>query len=137
MNNEKIENILKNLGIEKVPEDIQKIAKDASDNFSKQLSLSQKHKQHYLLEFLMKSNLTKFAIAATIIIVIIFSLNHFGNSGIAWADVLNNVETAKTVAFRLESESQNQIGTEFWEKGEVKIKGYYQLFNEHESKYWR
>jgi prepilin-type processing-associated H-X9-DG protein len=100
MNNEKIENILKNLGTEKVPEDIQQIAKEASDNFSKQLSLSQKHKQQSLLELIMKSNLTKLAAAAAIILAVFIVFNQFDRSSIAFADMLQNIQNARTLTYQ-------------------------------------
>jgi outer membrane lipoprotein-sorting protein len=99
MNNEKIEDILKNLGTETVPEDIQKIAKEASDNFSKQLSQSQKHKQHSLLEFIMKNNLTKIAAVAVIIIAVLIVFNQFDNSNVAFGQMIQNIQKAKTLVF--------------------------------------
>jgi hypothetical protein len=82
---------------------------------------------------IMKSNIAKIAAAiviiATVLIVIHYSGGSLDGSGVVWADVLKNIKTANTVAFTLESESQNQIGTEFWEQGEVKIEGPYRLFN--------
>ncbi len=70
MNNEKIENVLKKLGAENVHDDIKKIARETSDNFSKELAHSKHHKQYYLLEYIMKNKLTKLAVAAAIIISI-------------------------------------------------------------------
>ena len=99
MNNEKIENILKNLGEERVPDDIQKIAKETSDNFSKQLSPSQKSQQHFLLEFIMKNNLTKLTAAAVIIIAVFVVFPQFGRSNVVFANVVQNIQRAKTLVF--------------------------------------
>jgi hypothetical protein len=64
-----------------------------------------------------------------VVIGVHYSGGSIDGASVAWADVLNNINAAKTVAFILESESENQIGTEFWEKGDVKIKGPYRLFD--------
>ena len=82
MNNEKIENILKKLGSEKVPEDIQKIAKETSDNFYKKLNESKQPKQPYFWEYIMKSKLTKLAAAAAIIIAVFIVSSMFSSSNI-------------------------------------------------------
>jgi len=56
---------------------------------------------------IMKSPITKWAAAAVIIIGVIVGANQFGGSidgaGMAWANVLKNVEQAKTVTFRLKT----------------------------------
>ena len=91
MNNENIEDILKNMGEEKVPEDIQKIAKETSNIFLKKLALSKKTKQHYLLEFIMKSNLAKLAGAASIIVALLIISTQFSRSNLVWADVIEQM----------------------------------------------
>ncbi|MBN2589644.1 MAG: outer membrane lipoprotein carrier protein LolA [Sedimentisphaerales bacterium] len=99
MKNENIKDILKNLGNENVPEDIQKIAKETSDNFSKELAHSKHHEQHYILEFLMKSKITKIATAAAIIIAALVVFNQFDDSNVVFADMIKNIQNAKTLVF--------------------------------------
>jgi len=54
---------------------------------------------------IMKSPITKFAAAAVIIIGVIVGANRFVSSfeSVAWANVVRNVEQAKTVSFRLKT----------------------------------
>ena len=100
MNNEKIENILKNLGTEKVPDDIQKIAKDTSDNFSKKLAQSTPSKQHFFLEFIMKNNLTKLAAASVIIItagIFLYTTNSMVPAAYALQDTIEAYNTISSL----------------------------------------
>ncbi|MBN1974053.1 MAG: hypothetical protein JW787_10475 [Sedimentisphaerales bacterium] len=101
MNNENIEEILKNIGAEKVPDDIRKIAKETSDNFSKVKVFvqSKPSKQHFLLEYIMKNKLTKLATAAAIIIAALIVFNQFDHSNVAFGDMIKNIQNAKTLVF--------------------------------------
>jgi outer membrane lipoprotein-sorting protein len=56
-------------------------------------------------DIIMKSNMTKLATAAMIIITVIIGLELFGDSNVAWADVLKNVENVKTYSLRMRSSS--------------------------------
>ncbi len=65
MDRENIEEILKRLGSEDVPADVHKIAEETSREFSKTLA----QPRHYVLwEYIMKSPITKLAVAAAVII---------------------------------------------------------------------
>jgi hypothetical protein len=65
MDRENIEEILKRLGSEDVPADVHKIAEETSREFSKTLA----QPRHYILwEYIMKSPITKLAVAAAVII---------------------------------------------------------------------
>jgi hypothetical protein len=91
MNNEKIEDILKDMGSEKVPGDIQQIAKETSDNFMKELTKSKNSKTHLLLEYIMNSKLTKLAAAAVIIIAVFTISSMFSSSNVLWAEVVEQI----------------------------------------------
>lgn len=75
MNNENIEEILKNIGSEEIPADVHKIAQETSNNFSSSLQQTKQSKRHILLEQIMKSRITKAAVAAVIIIAVLISVN--------------------------------------------------------------
>ena len=75
MNNENIEEILKNIGTEEIPADVHKIAQETSNNFSSSLKQTRQPKQYILLEHIMKSRITKLAAAAVIIIAVLISIN--------------------------------------------------------------
>jgi len=100
MNTDNIEEILKTIGAEDVPADVHKIAQETSNNFSRSLETSTQPKQHIVLEYIMKSRITKLAAAAVVIIacVIGLSLWRTTGSGIALAEVLARIEKVK--AFR-------------------------------------
>jgi len=98
MNDENIEEILKNLGGEDVPADVQKIAQETSEDFSKTLMPS---RQHLLWRTIMRSRITKPA-AAVIIIAVILGLNIIGGpdmASVALADVAKKIEQIKNCVF--------------------------------------
>jgi outer membrane lipoprotein-sorting protein len=78
---------------------------------------------------IMKSRITKLAVAAVIIIAVLISTYLFNGSvdvsSVAWADVLMNMEAAQTVTFMFESEKQYEDGEYCREKGTIIIKGPY------------
>ncbi len=77
MKKENIEQILKNLGAENLPPDVQAIAEEASEKFTKTLETS---KQHILWSDIMKNKITRLAAAAVIIIAAIFSITIFNQT---------------------------------------------------------
>ena len=50
---------------------------------------------------IMKSKITKIATAAVIIIVVTIGINQFGDSSVAWGDVVKNIEQVQTFTCRL------------------------------------
>ena len=101
MNNENIKEILKSIGAEAVPADVQKLAQETSNNFSKSLTPAQQPRQHILLEYIMRSKLPKLAAAAVIVIAVTIGLNITGRDGVAWAQLVEHVEQIKTVAYQM------------------------------------
>ncbi|MHC4702593.1 MAG: hypothetical protein ACYTFQ_18680, partial [Planctomycetota bacterium] len=105
MNNDNIKEILKSIGSEEIPADVRKLAQETSNNFTESLKQRQQQpqqqqqpkRQHILLEYIMKSRLPKLAAAAVIIIAVIVGLNLTDDDGVAWAQLVENVEKVKTV----------------------------------------
>jgi hypothetical protein len=100
MNRENIEEILKSIGSEDVPAEVRKIAQETSRDFSEPLM---RPRQHVFLEYIMKSQITKLAAAAVIVIAVLIGLSIIptGPSGVVWADVVKHVEGIKTVAYHM------------------------------------
>ena len=96
MNEKKIEEILKNIGSENMPADVQKIAEETSAQFSKTLMQS---RQLTLWSIIMKSPITKLAAAAVIIIAAFFGANQFFGGTVTFAQVVQPILNARTVAF--------------------------------------
>ena len=92
MSKESIEEILKNIGTEDMPADVQAIAEEMSENFAKTVLPS---RQHILWEYIMKSRITKLAAAAVIIIAILIGVHYLGRSidgaSVAWAEVVEQI----------------------------------------------
>jgi hypothetical protein len=72
----------------------------------------------------MTSRITKITVAAAIAVAVLLGVHYFGISpdGVAWADVLRNMEASQTVTFTLDAESYFR-DEYYWRKGTVKIKG--------------
>ncbi|MHC4461929.1 MAG: LamG domain-containing protein [Planctomycetota bacterium] len=99
MSRENIEEILKSIGSEDVPAEVRKIARETSRDFSEPLM---RPKRHIFLEYIMKSQITKLAAAAVIIIGVLIILTIIpSTSGVAWAELVERVEGIKTVAYQM------------------------------------
>ena len=108
-----IEEILHNIGAEAVPDDVQRIAQETSNNFSRSLSQNKQPRQHLLLEYIMKSKMSKLAAAAVILIAVFIGLNIFNDSsGVAWAEVLDNVRKVQTYINRMTMTVQSPEGSQ-------------------------
>ncbi|MFB0555793.1 MAG: LamG-like jellyroll fold domain-containing protein [Phycisphaerae bacterium] len=118
MKTDKIEDILKTIGTEDIPADVQRIAEQTSIDFDKTLTQSRQPRQHIILEFLAKSQITQLAAAALVIIAVLFGLNIIGDgNGVAWGEVLNNIQKVGAFAYRMKV---NMIGM-LEEKGSVEL----------------
>ena len=102
MNNENIEEILKNIGAEEIPADVHKIAQETSNNFSSSLRQTKQSKQHILLEQIMKSRITKLAAAAVIFIAVLAGLPLLNPESVALADVLAKIEQVRAFMYKMD-----------------------------------
>ncbi len=101
MNEERIEEILKNIGSENVPADVHKLADQTSKDFTETLMQKKQPKHYVLWEFIMKSNITKLAAAAAIIVIAFFGFSQFFGGTVTFADVIQPILNARTVIFDL------------------------------------
>ena len=150
MNTDKIEEILKSIGAEDIPSDVRNIAEQTSIDFDKTLTKSRQPRQYILLEYLAKSQITRLAAAAVIVIGVLFALNIIGNGGsVAWGEVLDNIQKVGAFAYRMklnmigmldEKESvelevqgwvseKNGIRTNTYKEGKLRTKGYLSIPN--------
>jgi outer membrane lipoprotein-sorting protein len=109
-----IEEILKNIGTEDVPDDVHKIAQETSNNFSMSLVQSKQPKHIVLGDYIMKNRLTKLAVAAAVIIVVVLGglpfMKH-KQSGIVLADVLAKVEQARAFMYKMKMNMSGSMMT--------------------------
>ena len=97
-----IEDILKNIGAEAVPDDLQKIARETSNDFSRSLRQARQPKRYILLEQIIKNPIRKLTAAAVIIIACVIGLSLWKttSSEIVLADVLARTEQVKAVKYK-------------------------------------
>jgi len=108
-----IEEILQNIGAEAVPDDVHKIAQETSNHFSRSLAQTKQPRQPIVLEYLMKSRISKLAAAAVIILAVFLGLNIFNDSGgVTWAEVLDNVQKVQTYINRMKMTVQSPEGSQ-------------------------
>lgn len=110
MKSDNIEEILNRLGTEDVPADARQIAREMSEDFSETLM---QPKRYILLEYIMKSKITKLAAAAVIIIAVLVVINNIDRSSIALADVYAKVQQAQAFMYRMNATmTNNKVQTE-------------------------
>jgi len=111
MKPDNIEKILNKLGTEDVPAHARRIAREMSEDFSETLI---QPKRYILLEYIMKSKITKLAAAAVILIgVLVLFLFNFGPGSIALADVYAKVQQAQAFMYRMNATmTNNKVQTE-------------------------
>jgi hypothetical protein len=101
MKREYIEEILRKMGGEDVPADVQKIAEETARDFSETQT---KQPRHYVLwENIMRSRITRLAAAAVIVIAVLIGIHQFGRSieSVALADVLQKVEQVQAFIYKM------------------------------------
>jgi len=102
MNDENIKEILKSIGSEQVPADVQELAQETSNNFSRSLTQQQpKPRQPILLEYIMRSRLPKLAAAAAVLIVAVL-IGLYPDNSVAWSQLVEHVAKIKTVAYKMD-----------------------------------
>jgi len=74
MNDDKLKDILKDIGTEDIPADVREIAQETSNKFSRSLRQSSQPAKPPLLELIMRSRTIKLAAAAVIIIAVLLGL---------------------------------------------------------------
>jgi outer membrane lipoprotein-sorting protein len=101
MNNERIVEILNMLAKEEVPADVHKIAEQASRDFSRTLMQSRQPRRHFVLEIIMKSQITKLAAAAAIIIAVLIGIHQLAGNGAStvFASVVDQIHNARTMTY--------------------------------------
>ena len=91
----------------------QKVREDVLEVIRKSKQTQSALTQRNIWRIIMKSNITKLAAVAVIIIAIFFGLNLFNNSGgVAWAEVLNNVQKVHTFMNRMKMTVQSPKGSQ-------------------------
>jgi outer membrane lipoprotein-sorting protein len=136
MNDKNIEEILKEVAAENIPADVHKIAEDVSRDFTKTLTQRRQPKHYVLGDYIMKSRLTKLAVAAAVIIVVVLSgLPFLGKkgSGIALADVLAKVEQSRAFMYKMKMTITGNI-TPGMPAGKQEMEGAITISNEYGMK---
>jgi hypothetical protein len=115
MDRDNIEEILKQLGSENVPADVQKIAEETGIDFSETLT---KQPRHYVLwENIMRSRITKLAAAAIItvaVLAIIFS-EHSNTTAYAFEQTMAAVNSIRHFHFKLFVDPPDKnLNKEYW-----------------------
>jgi hypothetical protein len=101
METNNIEEILESIGTGNVPDDVRQIAEQTSMDFTENLTQSKPSGRYVILEFLTKNQITKLAAAAVIVVAALFTMNIVGDSGVAWGQVLDNIQRVGAFSYRM------------------------------------
>jgi hypothetical protein len=81
---------------------------------------------------IMNSRITKIAVAAALLIAVLLGLHYLGSpvgTTVAWAEVLQKMDSAQAVTFAFESENVYEEDEHWGGKGEMKIKGPFRRYD--------
>ncbi|MHC4085991.1 MAG: hypothetical protein ACYSWZ_08970, partial [Planctomycetota bacterium] len=120
MKPEDIKEILNKLGTEDVPADASQIAREMSEDFSETLM---QPKRHIFREYIMKSQITKLAAAAVIILAVVLTINLWNESADVLAETIkasHSVRYLHIKSFRQNEDEPKEFWIEFYRDGEVK-----------------
>jgi hypothetical protein len=99
MDRNNIEEILKQIGSENIPADVQRIAEETARDFSKTLEQTKQPKHYVLWEYIMRSRITKLIAAAVVVVAVLIGMHFIGNplgSSVTFAQVIQPILDAKT-----------------------------------------
>jgi hypothetical protein len=111
MKPEDIKEILKKLGTEDVPADASQIAQEISKDFSETLM---RPKRNILLEYIMKSQITKLAAAAVIIIAVVLAINLLDESAYVLAHTIEANHTVRYLHIKYFASEHEDEPKKFW-----------------------
>lgn len=117
METNNIEEILERIGAEDIPADVRQIAERTSMDFTENLTRSKPTGRQILLEYLAKNQITKLAAAAVIVVAALFAMNIIGDSGVAWGEVLGNIQKVGAFSYHMKLNMIRLLD----EKGSVRL----------------
>ena len=103
MKEEIIEVILKNIGSQDVPDDVNKLAEKTSIEFGKTVTQSKQPKHIVLLHHIRTSKMTQLAAAAVIIVAVLIAIHQMAGNGTSavYASVVEQLQNARTMTYSL------------------------------------
>ncbi len=111
MKQKDIKEILSKLGTEDVPADAAKIAREMSRDFSQTLM---RPKQHIIPEYIMKSQITKLAAAAMIILAVVLTINLWNESAYVLAQTIKANHTVRYLHIKDFASGHKDEPKQFW-----------------------
>jgi len=111
MKPDSIEEILNKLGEEDVPTEAQQIARKMSRDFSQTLM---RPKRHILMEYIMKSQITKLAAAAMIILAVVLTINLWNESAYVLAQTITANHTVRYLHIKDFASGHKDEPKQFW-----------------------
>lgn len=119
MERERIEQILKRVGSEDIPSDVQRLSEHVCERFCKEHRKASKRIK--LKEYVMKGTVLKFAAVAVFVIVfyLVFANFEFKSSGVAFGEVFNKIGDVQSIHARIIQSGKVQ---ELWAKRPNKLR---------------
>ena len=101
MKDKNIEDIMNNIGKGTVPPEVYRMGEQMSQEFTESLEQQPQAGHHVLFSQILSSKITRLAAAAAIILCAFIWISQLNGSGIAWAEVVDNIERAMVLSYRL------------------------------------
>lgn len=111
MMHENIEEILNKLGTEDVPAEASQIAREISKDFSETLM---RQRKHIFLEYIMKSQITKLAAAAVIIVAVVLAITVWNESAYALTHTIEANHTVRYLHIKYFASEHEDEPKKFW-----------------------
>lgn len=121
--------ILNGLGGEEAPDDVRRMAEDLAGRFRRDLIHTEQHKHSIWREHIMRNRIAQLAAAAAIITAVSIGLYHFGvssgSAGVAWGEVLAQVENVRIVTYRMKLTMTYPQGRQWVDESDIYVGGNY------------
>ncbi len=117
--------ILNGLGREETPDEVRRMAEDLAGRFRQDLVQTRQHQHSIWREHIMRNRIVHLAAAAAIIAGVSLGLHYLGaghdSAGVAWGEVLAQVENVPVVACRMKLTMSYPEGRQWVDESDIYV----------------
>jgi hypothetical protein len=120
-----LNDVLRNLGNEETPPDIRRTAEAMAGRLRQDLAQTRQRELPIWREYIMRNRIVQLAAAAVILAAVGVVLHHLGASpggaGVAWGDVLAQVQNVPTVTYKMHLTMTYPQGRQWVDKSDIYV----------------
>lgn len=121
----KLDDILRNLGHEDTPPDIDRMAEEMAERLRQDLAQTEPSEHPFWREYIMRNRIVQLAVAAVILVAVGVVWHHLGGSpggaGVVWGEVLTQIQNAPTVTYQMHLTANDPQGRPMEEESTVYV----------------